>query len=201
MVELTANDNFVQSRKLLFLFPDVRTQFHPNEPRLFHYFYVSGSFLEYILQRNLFNTLYKTGEELKYFELYLRDYHFSETDISYTAIKKIPYEFLVELEKNLASRQANQFANLAFLYLNLGRQASLAGDKDKCIYYYSQLTQEKVKALFINSFNPDFAFKYVAEAVADLVKFDNIALAQRLVKSFGSTINRSSAYAYAASTL
>ena len=201
MVELTHNDNFVQSRKLLFLYPDIRTQFHPNEPRLFHYFYVSGSFLEYILQRNLFNTLYKTGEELKYFELYLRDYHFSETDISYTAIKKIPYEVLVELEKNLAARQANQFGNLAFLHLNLGRQASLAGDKDKCIYYYGQLTPEKVKALFINSFNPDYAFRYVAQAVADLVKFDNIAVAERLVNSFGSTVNKSSVYAYAASSL
>jgi hypothetical protein len=39
--------------------------------------------------------------------------------------KKIPYEVLVELEKKLAARQANQFANLAFLHLNLGRQASL----------------------------------------------------------------------------
>lgn len=201
MVEITQNDNFVQSRKLLFLFPDVRTQFHPNEPRLFHYFYVSGSFLEYILQRNLFNTLYKNGEDLKYLELYFRDYHFSETEDSYTAVKKIPYEILVELEKNLAARNANQFANFAFLHLNLGRQASIAGDKEKCLYYYSQLTPDKVKALFINSFNPNFAFRYVAEAVSDLVKFDDIKLAEGLLNSFGSTVNKSSLYAYAATTL
>ena len=38
-------------------------------------------------------------------------------------------------------------------------------------------------------------------AVSDLVKYDNMALAEKLVRIFNSAINRSSVYAYAASNL
>jgi hypothetical protein len=41
----------------------------------------------------------------------------------------------------------------------------------------------------------------VSFAVADLVKYDNQALAEKLVKIFENPINRSSVYAYAASSL
>ena len=201
MVELSVNDNMVQARKLLFLYPDIRTQFHPNEPRLFHYFFTSGSFLEYILEKNLFDELYKTGNELKYFELFFRDYHFVETDLAYTASKRIPYEVLSALEKKLETVRAYRYGNLEFLYLRLGYEASLRGEKEKCIYYYSHLNTDKLKTLFVNSFNPDFALRYVSFAVADLVKYDNPALAEKLVKIFENPINRSSVYAYAASSL
>jgi energy-coupling factor transporter ATP-binding protein EcfA2 len=201
MVELSVNDNMVQARKFLFLYPDIRTQFHPNEPRLFHYFFVSGSFLEYILKRNLFDELYKTGAELKYFELFFRDYHFVETDVAYTASKRISYETFSALEKNLERVGASRYANLEFLYLGLGHEASLKGEKEKCIYYYSRLNTDKLKTLFVNSFNPNFALRYISFAVADLVKYDNPALAEKLVRIFESAINRSSVYAYAASSL
>jgi hypothetical protein len=201
MVELSQNDNMVQARKFLFLYPDIRTQFHPNEPRLFHYFFVSGKFLEYILQRDLFDEFYKTGKELKYFELFFRDYHFVETDVAYTASKRIPFEVLATLEGKLSNANADQFGNLEFLYLGLGHEAALRGDKEKCLYYYGRLSTDKLRTLFINSFNPDWAFKYVALAVSDLVKYDNMALAEKLVKVFNGAINRSSIYAYAASNL
>jgi len=201
MVELSVNDNMVQARKFLFLYPDVRTQFHPNEPRLFHYFFTSGSFLEYILEKNLFDELYKTGNELKYFELFFRDYHFVETDLAYTASKRIPYEVLSALEKKLDGVRAYQYGNLEFLYLRLGYEASLRGEKEKCIYYYSRLNTDKLKTLFVNSFNSNFAFRYVAYAVSDLVKYDNPVLAEKLVRIFESATNKSSVYAYAASNL
>ena len=201
MVELSVNDNMVQARKFLFLYPDVRTQFHPNEPRLFHYFFTSGCFLEYILKKNLFDELYKSGNELKYFELFFRDYHFVETDVAYTASKRIPYEVFSTLEKNLDRVRAYQYGNLEFLYLGLGHEASLRDEKEKCIYYYSRLNTDKLKTLFLNSFNPDFALRYVSFAVAELVKYDNSAQAEKLVGIFESAINRSSVYAYAASSL
>ena len=201
MVEITQNDNMVQARKFLFLYPDVRTQFHPNEPRLFHYFFVSGAFLEYILQRNLFDEFYESGNELKYFEIFFRDYHFVETDVAYTASNRIPYEVLVVLEKNLTRSNADKFGNLEFLYLGLGHEAALRGDKDNSLYYYSRLNTDKLNTLFINSFNPDFAFRNVSLAVSDLVKFDNGPLAEKLVRMFESPINRSSVYAFAALTL
>ena len=103
--------------------------------------------------------------------------------------------------KNSTRVHADQFGNLEFLYLGLGHEAALRGEKEKCIYYYSRLNTDKLKTLFVNSFNPDFAFRYVAFAVSDLVKYDNPALAEKLVKIFESPINRSSVYAYAASNL
>ncbi len=110
-------------------------------------------------------------------------------------------KYLAALEENLSRANADQFGNLEFLYLGLGHEAALRGDKEKCLYYYNRLNTDKLRTLFINSFNPNFAFKYVALAVSDLVKYDNITLAEKLVRVFNSAINRSSVYAYAASNL
>ena len=201
MVELSANDNITMARKFLFLFPDVRTPFHPNEPRLFHYFFVSGSFLEYILQNNLFGEFYKTEKELRYIELFLRDYHFIETDIVYTASRRMDYSLLADLEKNLALAQASKFVNIDFLYLYLGRLATNQNEADRAFYYYNQLTAEKLKALFLNSFNPDFEFELIALAISDLTKLNHPAEADKLAKIFDGTVNRSSLYAFAANDL
>jgi hypothetical protein len=149
----------------------------------------------------LLSELYKSGEELKYFELFFRDYHFVETDVAYTASRRISYEVRSALEQLLDKAEAYKYGNLEFLYLGLGHEASIRGDKEKCIYYYSRLSTDKLKTLFINSFNPDWAFRNVAYAVSDLVKYDNLELAEKLVNIFESAINRSSVYAYAASNL
>lgn len=201
MVELSSNDNMTMARKFLFLYPDIRTPFHPNEPRLFHYFFVSGCFLDYILDHNLFPEFYKTGEELKYFEIFLRDYHFTETEVAYTASKRMSYGLLAELERTLSQANAGQFANLDFLYLYLGHLAAERQEPLRSLYYYKQLTAEKLKALFLNSFNPDFAFKQVALAVSNLVRENHIEEADKIVKVFDGAVNRSSLYAYAANNL
>jgi len=105
------------------------------------------------------------------------------------------------LEKKLDRVRAYQYGNLEFLYLRLGYEASLRGEKEKCLYYYGRLNTDKLKTLFVNSFNPDFALRYVSFAVADLVKYDNPALAEKLVGIFENATNKSSVYAYAASSL
>jgi hypothetical protein len=201
VVELRFSDNLIVARKFLFLYPDVRTPFHPNEPNLWHYFYVSGCFLDYVLENKLFNELYKTQKEFAYVQLFLRDYHFVETDVAYTASKKMSYGLLADLEANLVKANAGQYANLDFLYIYLGHLAAQNNEGDRSLYYYSQLTAEKTKALFLNSFNPDFAFQLVALAIADLTKFNHPAEADKLAKFFDGTVNRSSLYAYAASEL
>ena len=201
VVELRFSDNLTVARKFLFLYPDIRTPFHPNEPNLWHYFYVSGCFLEYVLENKLFDEFYKTEEELAYIQLFLRDYHFIETDIVYTASKRMSYGLLAELEANLAKANASQYANLDFLYFYLGHLAAQNNEGDRSLYYYNQLTAEKTKALFLNSFNPDFAFQFVALAIADLTRFNHPAEADRLAKFFDGTVNRSSLYAYAATEL
>lgn len=201
VVELRYSDNLTVARKFLFLYPDIRTPFHPNEPNLWHYFYVSGCFLEYILENNLFSEFYKYEEEFKYIQLFLRDYHFIETDIIYTASKRMSYDLLRELEENLSKSNASQNTNLDFLFFYLGHLAAKNNEGDRSLYYYNQLTAEKTKALFLNSFNPDFAFQFVALAIADLTRFDHPAEAERLVRFFDGTVNRSSLYAYAANEL
>jgi energy-coupling factor transporter ATP-binding protein EcfA2 len=198
MVEVSNNDNFVQARKFLFLFPDIRTSFHPNEPRLFHYYFVSGCFLKYLLKQDLIGEFYKTEKELRYIEIFLRDYHTVESDVKYTVSKRLSYELLADLERNLANTDESRAVNLNFLYLYAGHQAAEAGEEEQMYYYYSKLTGEKIRALLLNAFNPNWAFKLSALAVADLMKYDHIAEADKIVKAFDGTVNRSSLYAYAA---
>jgi len=198
VVEISSNDDIQMPRKFLFLYPDVRTPFHPNEPRLFHFFYVTDAFVAYILDKNLFDELYPTQTELKYFELYFRDYQFTETDMVYTASNRMPYKTMVDLEKAFASNPASRQVNLDFLFLYAGHQASLRNERDRALYYYSQLTTDHLKALFFNSFNPGFTVSLVGAAIGDLAKFDRMEEVDRIVKMFRLDVNRSTFYAYGA---
>jgi hypothetical protein len=198
VVEISSNDDIMMARKFLFLYPDVRTQFHPNEPRLFHFFYTTDAFITYILDKHLFDELYPTEAELKYFELFMRDYQFTETDMVYTASKRMRYETMVRLEKALAANPASRQVNLDFLYLYAGHEASQRNERDRALYYYSQLTTDHLKALFFNSFNTGFTVSLVGSAIGDLAKFDRIDEADRIVKMFRLTVNRSTFYAYGA---
>jgi hypothetical protein len=146
----------------------------------------------------LISEFYKTEKELRYIEIFLRDYHTVESDVKYTASKRLSYELLADLEKNLASTEESRAVNLNFLYLYAGHQAAKAGEEERMYYYYSKLTEEKIRALLLNAFNPDWAFKLAALAIADLMKYDHIAEADKIVKVFDGTVNRSSLYAYAA---
>ncbi len=53
--------------KFLFLYPDIRTTFHPFEPRGIIQFYSSCAFAKYILDNNHFGSLYPTSTERRYF--------------------------------------------------------------------------------------------------------------------------------------
>ena len=58
-------------RKFLFLYPDYRVAFHPFEPRNIVQFYNSSSFIAYVLEANLFDVLYTSAAEFRFFELWL----------------------------------------------------------------------------------------------------------------------------------
>ncbi len=198
VVEISSNDDIQMPRKFLFLYPDVRTPFHPNEPRLFHFFYITDAFVAYILDKNLFDGLYPTQAELKYFELYFRDYQFTETDMVYTASNRMQYKTMVDLEKALASNPASRQVNLNFLFLYAGHQASLRNERDRALHYYSKLSTDHLKALFFNSFNTGFTVSLVGAAIGDLAKFDRMDEVDRIVKMFRLDVNRSTFYAYGA---
>ncbi|MEP6734905.1 MAG: hypothetical protein ABJA70_05270 [Chryseolinea sp.] len=200
-VELTSSDNMNVSRKFLFLYPDVRTNFHPNEPQLLHFFFTSGSFLGYLLNHGLVKEFYSTEEELRYIELFMRDYHFVETDVVYTASKRMPAKVFYDLEDQLSKVNGSQKANLDFLFLYAGHAAAMENKAERVKYYYSQLTPEKLTGLFVNSFNPGYTSTLVGHAVGDLVRFDFKDEAERIVKMFQSYGNRISFYGYGAQDL
>lgn len=198
VVEISSNDDIVMPRKFQFLYPDIRTPFHPNEPRLYHFFYTTDAFIAYILDKDLFQELYPTEAELRYFELFLRDYHFVEVDVNYTASRRMLYPVMARLEKALASHPASRQVNRDFLFLYAGHEASLRNERERALYYFSQLTTDHLKALFFNSFNPGYTMSLVGIAVGDLAKFDYLDEADRVVKMFRLPVNRSTLYAYGA---
>jgi hypothetical protein len=131
----------------------------------------------------------------------MRDYHFVEIDVIYTASRKISFDVLARLEEQLAKVQAGKKVNLAFLYLYAGQAAALANDGNRVLYYYKQLSAENVKALFFNSFSEGYSMTLISHAVGDLAKFNHFDEAERIVRIFDLPVNRSSAYAYAAQDL
>jgi len=138
---------------------------------------------------------------LKYFEIFLRDYHFSAPESVYIISKPIKYEVLAALEKNFARMHAAQFTNLTYLYIYLGLGAAHHSETERMEYYFGQLTSEGLSALFINAFDPDWLFRSVGEAAAELTKVGRFAEADKIVKFFNNPVNRSSLYAYAAQYL
>lgn len=200
-VELSNSDNMNVSRKFLFLYPDIRTNFHPNEPQLLHFFFTSGSFLTYLLDHDLVKEFYNTEEEVRYFELFMRDYHFVETDVVYTVSKRMPSKVFYALEEQLLKVNGSQKANLDFLFLYAGHAAAMENKPDRVLYYYSQITADKLKALFLNSFNPGYTSTLVGRAMGDLARFDFKDEAERIVKIFQAEGNRVSYYAYGAQEL
>ena len=201
VVELQAGDNVTVARKFLFLYPDIRTPFHPNEPLLYHFAFTTGAFIEYVMTEDLFHDLYNDQSSLRSIEVFLRDYHYVETDIVYTASKRMSYRLLAMLEKNLSEAPNIGSLNIDFLYLYAGAAAAKAGEGEKVRYYYSKCSADKLKSFFINSFNTGFPMTLDAQAVADLTRFEYYDDAYRIASIFQSSINRSSIYAYAAQRL
>ncbi|MEQ1585294.1 MAG: hypothetical protein ABL895_05405 [Cyclobacteriaceae bacterium] len=201
VIDVTNNDNITVARKFLFLFPDVRTPFHPNEPQLFHYFYTSGCFLNYIMDNNLFSALYPTAEEQRYFDRFFRDYGQVEPNPGYQVANEIDYETLVTLAKNLDQQGATQVTNLDLLYLYLAREAGERNEPDNVLYYTDKLTAEKVSALTLNSLDANNTFRLVADAITNLTWQGEVSKAYRLVEIYDNPANRSMLYAYAATEL
>lgn len=201
VIDVTNNDNITVARKFLFLFPDIRTPFHPNEPQLFHYFYTSGCFLNYIMDNNLFSYLYPTAEELQYFDRFFRDYGQVEPNPGYQVSNEIDYETLVALAKNLDQQGAQEVTNLDLLYLYLAREAGKRNEPDNVLYYTDKLTAEKVSALTLNSLDANNTFRLVADAISNLARQGEVLKAYRLVRIYDKPANRSMLYAYVATDL
>ena len=187
-------------RKFLFLYPDYRVPFHPFEPRAIVQFYNSPAFIQYVLENNLFDSLYTDDADFRFFELWLLDYQVVMCSRDFFLRDRMPFEFMDRLAAKLEERGANQSADLNILYLHLSDQAFSQGKPEKGIAYISKIQPDKLLNSFqYKNFNfvNTYSFELVGKAIADLAVNDQFDAAYSLLNVFKKEVNRSSLYAYA----
>jgi len=196
----TGTDELDLSTKFLFLFPDYQVTFHPFEPRTLVYFAYSGSFINYILENKVFDELYKEDDELKFFELWLLDYHMNMSSRDFTMKDPIPQDILAKLAAKMEERNASKVIDINILYMHLGQNAFALGDSTKGISYWKKIQPEKLLNAFRYT-NFDFVNSYslelVGKAIAHLSTHGEFEQAHQLVSIFKKDVNRSTLYAYA----
>jgi len=187
-------------RRFLFLYPDYRVSFHPFEPRSHLSFFNSYAFIKYVLDQNLFDSLYQSPDDLKYFELWLLDYHLVMSSRDFFLHDPMPGPIMEQLASKLEERKANQSVDLNILYLHLSDHAFNLKEADKGIAYLQRIQPDKLLNAFqyINfDFVNTYSFELVGKAIADLTVNNQFDLAYTFLNVFKKEVNRSSLYAYA----
>lgn len=200
IVGTSASDMITMPRKFLFLYPDYRVPFHPFEPRSIIQFYYSSAFIGYVLDHNLFDALYESADDLKYFELWLLDYQVVMSSRNVFLQDQMPGELMDRLAAKLEERKANQIADLNILYLHLAENAFNQNDTAKGIAYLRQIQLDKLLNAFQYKnfgFVNTYSFELVGKAIADLTANNQFDLAFTFLNVFKKEVNRSSLYAYA----
>ncbi len=200
---LNETDGSIRPRKFLFLYPDFRTPFTPNEPRQFHFFYVSDAFIKYLVDHDLIDKLY-TGRELEYFSIWI-EAHFNMTlflNMDRGGRKRADTEVLSGLVADL-EHSGFQNPNLNILYLFLGNEEFEAGNSKEAERYYSKLVLDQLPNLMNHSnfFIRRAAFNNIADAVTGLIGCNRLDEGYAIIRMFKNPINRSSLYAYAVKEL
>jgi hypothetical protein len=192
--------DFAVPRKFLFLYPDYRTPFHPFEPRSILQFFNSHTFIEYVLDQNLFDSLYHDDNDFKDFELWLLDYQVVMSSRDFFLRDPLPDAFMARLASKLEERKANQWADLNILYLHLSDHAFNNNKAEKGIEYLRHIRPDKLLNAFqYKNFNfvNSYSLEMVGKAIANLTVNNQFDLAYTLLNVFKKEINRSSLYAYA----
>jgi energy-coupling factor transporter ATP-binding protein EcfA2 len=200
VVGSSGSDMITPPRKYMFIFPDYRVPFHPFEPRSIIQFYNSGSFIQYLIDQNLFDDIYKTDVDRSYFESWLLDYQIMMSSRDWFAHEPLPYPLMQQLAEKLEESPGNVSLDINILYLHLSEYAFLNGEHEKGIDYL-----KKVKLnLLLNAFqykNFDFVNSYSLEltaiAMANLAEHGQFDLAYNFAQVFKKEVNRSSLYAHA----
>jgi hypothetical protein len=188
-------------RKFLFLYPDFRVSFDPVEPRVPPLFYNSPAFLRYLLDHNLFNDLYATNDDFRFFEPWELDYHLNMSSKNFFMCDDIPDSTFVELNNKLGARNANRSADLNIFYLHLADNAFNRNDSINGVKYLEQIQTDKLLNAFqyklFGAFANTYSLELVASAIANLTVHNHFDLAYQLLNVFQNRINRSSLYGYA----
>lgn len=205
VLAISGSEQMMMPRKFLFVYPDVRWEYHPLEPRSFMFFYYSDIFINYILSSGLFNKFYPSNAELAYFGIWFRDYNQKIWGMHYFAGTPIRYEIFTELESAIAKRNDVSNVDLNFLHLYAGYEAQLKGDTSSMVSYYHKI-DPSILLNILRSKEFTFqangqAFRMIAYAVKGLTEQGHFEKAYQLMSIFKKPINRSSLYAFAATRL
>ena len=193
-------DQIAVPRKFLFLYPDYRVAFHPFEPRSILQFYNSPAFIKYILDYDLFDRLYDSGDEFHYFESWQLDYQIHMSLRNFFMRDPMPDSTLMQLTNKLEERQANQSADLNILYMHLADDAFNNKDAAAGIRYIGQIQPDKLLNAFQYknyNFVNTYSLELVGGAIANCSVNNRFDLAYRLLNVFKNEISRSSLYGYA----
>jgi len=189
-------------RSRLFFFPDLIYPFVPQGARDFHFNYMSVSFLDYLIDKNLFSTFYKETAELKLFEPWLTDYHYHTIWSHLFMRAHANFNLLVKLESELAKLDASNRVDLNLLYLYLGYYAQERGEQSLALEYYSKLRVENFGNLLRFKISPGISnntsFALMAKVFTFYLQNEKWAEAQRVLDFFKKPVNRSTLYATAA---
>ncbi len=199
---ISGSGELIVPRKFLFIYPDIRTEFHPNQPRTFFFFYYSDVFLEYLLEKDLLETLYPSKVELDIFPVWLQEYSSKLWAKERALVRPMQFEVLRNLEERLERHQKIDEVDLNRLYLYLGKMAKENGDKEVSYFYYKKVRPEILlnllqMPLFSNQINYH-SFALIASAVSGLAASNDFDTIEKFISPFKSSINRSSIYAFAA---
>lgn len=202
---ISGADQLVVPRQFLFVYPDIRYRFHPQEPRSFMFFYYSDAWLNFILEKNLFDSFYPTSDELSYLNSWFKDYNQKIWVPRYFVSEPIRTEVFAKLEEKVTARQDASSNDLNWMYLYAGYDAQMTGDTTSMFRYYRRLKPDIFLNLlrskeFPNQTNGQ-SLRMIAYAVKALATHDHFDEAYKLMVAFKKPINRSSIYAFASATL
>ncbi|MCU0357184.1 MAG: ATP-binding protein [Cyclobacteriaceae bacterium] len=198
-------DQLVMPRQFLFVYPDIRYRFHPQEPRSFMFFYYTDVWMNFILEQNLFDTFYPSEAELGYLTIWFKDYNQKIWVPCYFVAEPIQTEVFAKLEEKLADRQDTESVDLNWLHLYAGYDAQQGGDTTAMFRYYSRLKPDIFLNLlrskeFTNQANGQ-SLRMIAYAVKAFTQHGHFDEAYSLIEDFKKPINRSSIYAFSSITL
>jgi hypothetical protein len=201
----SASEEMVASRRYMFIYPDLRLEFHPLEPRAFLQYYMTDHFMDYVMRAGHFDALYASREDLESIADWFYGYNVKMfVPFSFLA-KPIRMEVLESLASNIERRSMQHMQDLNLLYLDLGYRAQQAGDTARMLAAYRTLVPSNFLNIlrykeYGNNVN-DRSFRLMAFAVKGFSQAGHFDEAYRLLSAFKKASNRSSLYAFAAAEM
>ncbi len=189
-------------RKYQFLYPDMRTAFHPGQPRFYFYYIFSDIFLDYILSNYKLKEFYKTPDELHYLEEWMDAYNTSNININAFLLYRPRYDVLKKLEKQLSEKELSGKSDYNYLYLYLGKQAQDSGRLDEMVSYYDKIDRSSllntVQQTEFFGYIRNQSMRMIARAMMGYLKTGQPDKMNNIAGLFKNPVNRSSLYAFTA---